>query len=411
MKGRLFTLMITLLFLGILLTTLFWCMLDTNDGNSHQQHPQMRGADSCKDCRASSKKEIKICWAKEEDKHETSSDKDSQQQHPQKKSSPKSSDSCKDCREKINKLLKNYSLIWKKEEGNYQQIRSQLNNKCNGFDKAILTQTNTPVGSKLIYDGEKKRTHQVNQETFSTFVKGHPFSNKTLHTCAVVGNGGILANSSCGKTIDSAEFVIRCNLPPLSNGYEKHVGIKTHLVTANPSILIDKYGSLMGRRRVFVENMCHYGDSMLLLPAFSFSMSTAVSLRAFYTLEDFESPIQTVFFNPEYLQNLSIYWRSQGLKATRLSTGMMMISLALELCTDVHVYGFWPFSLHPFTFRDLTNHYYNDKKSNMAFHSMPSEFSNLLQMHSRGVLKLHLGDCHSDDNQSHLIKEPSGASG
>ncbi|XP_070407562.1 uncharacterized protein [Nothobranchius furzeri] len=131
MKGRLFTLMITLLFLGILLTTLFWCMLDTNDGNSHQQHPQMRGADSCKDCRASSKKEIKICWAKEEDKHETSrsgayherSGASAQVAGPNAAPAPKSSDSCKDCREKINKLLKNYSLIWKKEEGNYQQIR------------------------------------------------------------------------------------------------------------------------------------------------------------------------------------------------------------------------------------------------------------------------------------------------
>lgn len=37
----------------------------------------------------------------------------------------------------------------------------------------------------------------------------HPFSNKTWDTCAVVGNGGILNNSSCGKMIDSAQFVIR----------------------------------------------------------------------------------------------------------------------------------------------------------------------------------------------------------
>ncbi|XP_054907928.1 alpha-2,8-sialyltransferase 8F-like isoform X2 [Poeciliopsis prolifica] len=315
----------------------------------------------------------------------------------EKKTGPPRSASCKDCREKINKVLEQYSEAWKKQEERYQKFRLQLNTKCHGLEKAIITQANTPVGTKLVCDGENK-TLQVNPEIFSTFFKGHPFPNKTWHTCAVVGNGGILANSSCGKTIDSAEFVIRCNLPPLSNGYEKHVGIKTDLVTANPSILMEKFGALMGRRRKFVESLHSYGDSLLLLPAFSYLHNIAVSLRAFYTLEDFESPIQPIFFNPGYLHNLALFWRSQGLRAMRLSTGFMMASLALELCDNVQLYGFWPFDFHPYSFQTLTNHYYDDKKFMMNVHAMSDEFNHLLRFHNQGVLKLHLGDCKAEPN-------------
>ncbi|XP_034450476.1 alpha-2,8-sialyltransferase 8F isoform X1 [Hippoglossus hippoglossus] len=354
MRGQLLktlvSLMITLLFVGTLLTTLIWYVFNENSVQP-QKVP------------------------------------------PQKKSAPQPADPCKGCREIIDKVLQRYSPTWKRREDNYQKFRSQLNSKCHGFDKAIITQANTPVGSKLVYDGEKRRSLQVTPEVFSTFTKERPFSNKTWDTCAVVGNGGILTNSSCGQMIDSAQFVIRCNLPPLQNGYEKHVGTKTDLVTANPSILVEKYGALMGRRRPFVKSLRSYGDSLLLIPAFSYGHNTPVSLRAAYTIEDFESPTRPIFFNPEYLQSLAVFWRSQGLRTVRLSTGIIMASLALELCSNVHLYGFWPFSNHPHGLHALTNHYYDNRQTKTKFHAMPAEFDLLLRLHSQGALKLHLGDC------------------
>ncbi|TKS92248.1 Alpha-2,8-sialyltransferase 8F [Collichthys lucidus] len=346
----LFSLVITLLCVGSLLTTFIWYTFDHN--NVEPRKP-----------------------------------------HPQKKSTPQSSEICKGCREVIDKVMERYSQSWERQEDNYQKFRAQLNNKCHGFDKAIITQANTPVGSKLAYDGEKKRILQVTPEIFSTFAKERPFPNKTWDTCAVVGNGGILTNSGCGKVIDSAQFVIRCNLPPLENGYEKHVGIKTDLVTANPSIFLEKYGGLMGRRRPFVESLHSYGNSLLLIPAFSYGHNTPVSLRVAYSLEDFKSSTRPIFFNPEYLHSLALFWRSQGLRAVRLSTGIIMASLALELCANVDLYGFWPFSNHPHGFQTLTNHYYDDRQTKVKFHAMPAEFELLLRLHSQGVLRLHLGDC------------------
>ncbi|XP_035766835.1 alpha-2,8-sialyltransferase 8F-like [Neolamprologus brichardi] len=344
--------MFTLLSLGTVITTLIWYMLDSN--YEPFQPP------------------------------------------PQKKHAPKLSEICKPCKEIIDKVHQRYNQTWKKNKKNYLKFRANLSVTCNGFDNAIMTQNNTPIGSNIVYSGEKKNTLQVNKDFFNLFLKENPFSNKQWDTCSVVGNGGILFDSGCGKMIDSADFVIRCNLPPLENGYEKDVGSKTSLVTANPSIIFNKYGALTGRRLPFVEYLHKYGNSLLLLPAFSFSKNTAVCQRAAYTIEDFKSPIRPVFSNAQYLDSLDQFWSSKGLNERRLSTGFIMVSMALELCKNVHVYGFWPFSNHPYGLYTLTNHYYDDVPTKTFFHSMPAEFERLLQLHTEGVLRLHLGDCESD---------------
>uniref|UniRef100_A0A3B4ZHS4 ST8 alpha-N-acetyl-neuraminide alpha-2,8-sialyltransferase 6 n=1 Tax=Stegastes partitus TaxID=144197 RepID=A0A3B4ZHS4_9TELE len=225
-----------------------------------------------------------------------------------------------------------------------------------------------------------------------------PLSNKTWDTCAVVGSGGILTNSSCGNAIDSAQFVIRCNLPPVDNGYEKDVGIKTDLVTANPSIFVNSYGALMGQRRPLVESLRSYGNSLLLLPSFSYTLNTPVSMRVFDTIKDFDSPIRPVFLNPEYFRSLHLFWSSQGIKGqgVQLSTGISMVSLALELCNNVHLYGFWPFSIHPYSLHNLTSHYYDDKRPKRIVHAMPTEFELLLQLHiqQRKASKIHCCTSH-----------------
>ncbi|XP_061604652.1 alpha-2,8-sialyltransferase 8E-like [Phyllopteryx taeniolatus] len=343
--------MITLLCVGSLLSTITWYMIDDESAVASHKPP------------------------------------------PQKKSPSEPSALCKGCRKLIDDVLKRHSENWKKNEENHRTFTSKLSSSCRGFDRAVVTQANTPVGTKIQYDGERGRILQVTPAIFKTFAKEHPFSNRTFETCAVVGNGGILMDSGCGNMIDSAQFVIRCNLPPLNDEYGKHVGVRTDLVTANPSILKEKYESLMGRRRSFAERLQSYGKALILLPAFSYAFNTGLSMRAVYTLDDFGSPAHAVFFNPDYLRNLSRFWNSNGLKSHRLSTGIMMASLALEACSNVHLYGFWPFSNHPHGLYPLTNHYYDDRPVNARFHAMPVEFDLLLKLHSQGVLRLHLGDC------------------
>lgn len=150
----------------------------------------------------------------------------------------------------------------------------------------------------------------------------------------------------------------------------------------------------MERRRPFVESLRPYGQALMLLPAFSYGHNTPVSLRALYTLEDFgnNGPLP-VFLNPEYMRRLSEFWRGRGLKSVRPSTGLIMASLALEICANVHLYGFWPFSIHSDDKRRITNHYYDDRESKKNVHSMPSEFEHLIKLHDQGVVRIHLGEC------------------
>ncbi|KAL0163433.1 hypothetical protein M9458_042829, partial [Cirrhinus mrigala] len=45
----------------------------------------------------------------------------------------------------------------------------------------------------------------------------------------------------------------------------------------------------------------------------------------------------------------------------RLSTGILMFTLASSLCEQVHLYGFWPFGWDPNTGKELPYHYYDKK--------------------------------------------------
>ncbi|XP_014815030.1 PREDICTED: alpha-N-acetylneuraminide alpha-2,8-sialyltransferase-like [Calidris pugnax] len=99
-----------------------------------------------------------------------------------------------------------------------------------------MTKLNSPMGKNLWFDGEFLYSFTIDNATYSLFPQATPFQ-LPLKKCSVVGNGGILKKSGCGKQIDQADFVMRCNLPPLSSEYSRDVGSKTQLVTANPSII------------------------------------------------------------------------------------------------------------------------------------------------------------------------------
>uniref|UniRef100_A0A8C5M4F9 Alpha-2,8-sialyltransferase 8E n=1 Tax=Leptobrachium leishanense TaxID=445787 RepID=A0A8C5M4F9_9ANUR len=281
---------------------------------------------------------------------------------------------------------------WQLNTTEANSFKSALSRCCNAPTFLVTTQKNTPLGTKLRYEVDTSGIFQINSEIFKIFPKEMPYYRSQFKKCAVIGNGGILKNSRCGKEIDNADFVFRCNLPPISEKYIDDVGKKTDVVTINPSIITDRFNKLEKWRRPFFEVLQEYENASLLLPAFYNTRNTDVSIRVKYVLDDFESQQAVYYFHPLYLINVSRFWLTQGVRAKRVSSGLILVTAALELCEEVHLYGFWGFPMNPSGIF-ITHHYYDNVKPRPGFHAMPSEIFNFIHMHSKGILRVHTGSC------------------
>uniref|UniRef100_A0A7N4PFU7 ST8 alpha-N-acetyl-neuraminide alpha-2,8-sialyltransferase 6 n=1 Tax=Sarcophilus harrisii TaxID=9305 RepID=A0A7N4PFU7_SARHA len=269
--------------------------------------------------------------------------------------------------------------------------RSKLVSCCDATHNLVISQNNTPLGSNISYEAERA-SFPIEKGIFRMLPVSQPFVGRPFNQCAVVGNGGILRDSICGAEIDKSDFVFRCNLPPITGNISRDVGNKTNLVTVNPSIIGRKYGELNGNKSAFVNSIATYGEAFLILPAFSFRRNTDISLDVYHTLHGFKAKQKAIFFHPKYLKSLAQFWRTKGVHAFRLSSGLMITSAAIELCENVKLYGFWPFSK---TTNDtpINHHYYDNELPKPGFHAMPIEYREILQLHGKGVLKLQFSKC------------------
>ncbi|XP_064185066.1 alpha-2,8-sialyltransferase 8F-like [Anguilla rostrata] len=282
------------------------------------------------------------------------------------------------------------SCPWKTNITHKERYRVELYSSCNATDELILTKQNTFLGQNVTYDGER-RIRVVDKSMLKMLPESTPWrTGGLLGRCAVVGNGGILKNSSCGSMINKADFVIRFNLAPII--LSEDIGVKTSLITANPSQIKRSYPNMKKHRHRLANHLSLYGDAPLLMPAFAYRLCTGISFQVHQALLPLRPQQKVVFFNPNYLRELHLYWRQRGQRALRLSTGLMLASVALELCEEVHLYGFWPFSVD-LSQQKLSHHYYDNVGPRQRAHSMPREFLQLLKMHSMGAINLHIGKC------------------
>ncbi|XP_031434071.1 alpha-2,8-sialyltransferase 8E isoform X3 [Clupea harengus] len=281
---------------------------------------------------------------------------------------------------------------WAQNKEETNNFKMSLSRCCNAPSFLFTTKRNTPSGTKLRYEVDTSGILHISPEIFKMFPDDMPYSRSEFKRCAVIGNGGIIKNSKCGKEIDSADFVFRCNIPPISDKYSADVGSKTDFVTINPSIITERFQKLEKWRKPFFDVLQTYENASVILPAFYNTRNTDVSFRVKYMLDDFSSARGVYFFHPQYLLNVQRFWSLQGVRAKRLSSGLMLVTAAMELCEEVHLYGFWAFPMNPAGIF-ITHHYYDNVKPRPGFHAMPHEIFNFLHMHTRGILHLHTGTC------------------
>ncbi|XP_065598553.1 alpha-N-acetylneuraminide alpha-2,8-sialyltransferase [Cyrtonyx montezumae] len=303
-----------------------------------------------------------------------------------------------DEKEIVQGVLLQQGKAWRRNHTAVAVFRKLLEDCCDPGQLFAMTKLNSPMGKNLWFDGEFLYSFTIDNTTYSLFPQATPFQ-LPLKKCSVVGNGGILKKSGCGKQIDQADFVMRCNLPPLSREYSKDVGLKTQLVTANPSIIQKRFQNLLWSRKAFVDSVKVYNHSYIYMPAFSMKTGTGPSLRVYYTLKDFGAKQAVLFANPNFLRDIGKFWKNKGIHAKRLSTGLFLVSAALGLCEEVTIYGFWPFSvdLHG---KFISHHYYDNVLPDSGFHAMPEEFLQLWFLHKSGVLRMQLEQCEEPLTQS-----------
>ncbi|XP_077865984.1 CMP-N-acetylneuraminate-poly-alpha-2,8-sialyltransferase-like [Saccoglossus kowalevskii] len=252
----------------------------------------------------------------------------------------------------------------------------------------IYTQANTPVGRDY-HNSYFKGSITIDEHRRQKLPQISPFSNASrFKSCAIIGNSGILQNTCCGREIDSYQFVMRTNVQPIQ-GYRDDAGSKTSLVSLNPTIIQKSYGLLNDSHNVtmFQKAMSEYKGYILWIPN-AFSVPTTMAFNVSDVLQN--TRLNLLLSDVKYFKVLQSFWNLKK----QLSSGLIVFSMGLTLCDELHIYGFWPF---PFDWdgNDVPYHYTEDYSwsTYKKTHDFPEEFDLLTKLHSQGVLKLHADKC------------------
>uniref|UniRef100_G3Q2M2 ST8 alpha-N-acetyl-neuraminide alpha-2,8-sialyltransferase 3 n=2 Tax=Gasterosteus aculeatus TaxID=69293 RepID=G3Q2M2_GASAC len=293
------------------------------------------------------------------------------------------------------------SSKWTYNSSAFLQLKNEISQYIDIPHNFTLTRDSVRIGQLMHYDySGHKYVFSIGENFRSLLPEVSPILNKHYNVCAVVGNSGILTGSRCGPQIEKFDFVFRCNFAP-TEIFKKDVGRRTNMTTFNPSILEKYYNNLLTvqDRNNFFLSLKKLDGVILWIPAFFFHTSATVTRTLVDFFVEHRGQLKVRLAWPgNIMQYVNSYWKTKQLSPKRLSTGILMYTLASTMCDQIHLYGFWPFGWDPNTGKELPYHYYDKKGTKFTTkwqesHQLPAEFKLLYKMHTQGLLKLSLSHC------------------
>uniref|UniRef100_A0A3B4BDJ5 Uncharacterized protein n=1 Tax=Periophthalmus magnuspinnatus TaxID=409849 RepID=A0A3B4BDJ5_9GOBI len=271
------------------------------------------------------------------------------------------------------------SSKWRFNHSAFVQQREEMAQYIDVLQNFSLVRGAVRVGQLMHYDySSHKYVYSIGENFYSLLPEASPILHRHYKRCAVVGNSGILTGSKCGTQIDSFDFVFRCNFAP-TEVFKKDVGRRTNMTTFNPSILEKYYNNLLTvqDRNNFFLSLKRLDGAILWIPAFFFHTSATVTRTLVDFFVEHRGKLNVQLAWPgNIMQYINNYWKTKQLSPKRLSTGILMYTLASSL---------------PY-------HYYDKKGTKFTTkwqesHQLPAEFKLLYRMHTEGLLKLSLSHC------------------
>lgn len=215
--------------------------------------------------------------------------------------------------------------------------------------------------------------------------------------CAIVGNGGILLKSGCGREIDSNNFVIRANFAGLEN-YSDDVGKKTSLMMINDATLTNMYNTLVaqkGGKDKFDTMMryikLHLNDTVIWFAKSTESHRSAARLKKIAELfAKYELRPKLAYSVQQISSAAARRWKLRSYP----SSGVDILAAAEAICKNMTLYGFYPYDKDP-QGNEVLHHYYEPNLTDFhtKSHNFDKEHKMLRSLHAKGFLRLAIDPC------------------